>query len=111
MTMRCVWTGLFAACVASGLSATGASADVCTGRTVVSADVVAFDQALWINRLGTMRPDGMIYALRSDVVPIGGSDPTTSVGPPQLKAGEVMLRSERRPRPIVLRARAGDCLR
>ncbi|BBB67475.1 hypothetical protein UNDYM_3222 [Undibacterium sp. YM2] len=31
---------------------------------VVTADVVAIDQAMMINRLGTSQPGGMVYALR-----------------------------------------------
>ena len=38
----------------------------CT-RTIV-ADVVAIDQVYFYNRLGSHAPDGMIYALRRDVV-------------------------------------------
>ena len=68
----------------------------------IKADVVAFDQPLMFNRLGAGEPSGMIYALRSDVVP------RTKGG--QLGVGNVMLRTSKRPRPIVLRANEGDCL-
>jgi hypothetical protein len=115
MNVRRASVGSFVASIASALVVADASADVCAGRTVVSADVVALDQVMWINRLGTMRPDGMIYALRSDVIQVGRPDPKSSDTTPQLRAGEVMLRSERRPRPIVLRARElavqGYCVR
>ncbi|HET9621656.1 MAG TPA: hypothetical protein VFP84_09835 [Kofleriaceae bacterium] len=67
----------------------------------IKADVVAFDQPLMFNRLGTGEPAGMIYALRGDVVPRTG----TKLGP-----GNVQLRPTKRPRPIVLRANEGDCL-
>ncbi|HZM98857.1 MAG TPA: hypothetical protein VFB70_05665, partial [Pyrinomonadaceae bacterium] len=73
----------------------------CT-RTI-KADVVAIDQAIMFNRLGAMNPNGMIYALRQDVVAI---DATKG-----LVAGNVRLRSDKRPRPIVLRMNTTDCLR
>src|ERR1700759_5515813 len=69
----------------------------------VHADVVAFDQPMMINRLGTNRPVGMIYALRRDVVAM---DPTQALAP-----GNVQLRSDKRPRPLVLRVNVGDCLK
>ena len=70
---------------------------------VIKADVVALDQAIMYNRLGTINPNGMIYALKRDVVPI---DPAKG-----LVAGNVQLRPTKRPRPIVLRMNIGDCLR
>ena len=72
-------------------------------ESVVKADVVAFDQAFQVNRLGATRTDGEIFALRSDVV---SSDPST----PKLLPGNVMLRPDKRPRPMVLRVNAGSCL-
>jgi len=68
----------------------------------VKADVVALDQALIYNRLGAINPAGMIYALKSDVVPI---DPAKGLVP-----GNVQLRAGKRARPIVLRMNTGDCL-
>ena len=65
------------------------------------ADVVAFEQAYLLNRFGAYVPGGMMFALASDVVPIEGG----------VKApGNVRLRPDKRPRPIVLRANEGDCL-
>ena len=69
----------------------------------IKADVVALDQVIVYNRLGTVNPGGMIYALRQDVVPI---DPLKG-----LVAGNVRLRPDKRPRPLVLRLNSGDCLR
>ena len=69
----------------------------------IKADVVALDQAIMFNRLGAMNPNGMIYALKQDVVAI---DPVKG-----LVAGNVRLRSDKRPRPIALRMNSGDCLR
>lgn len=67
----------------------------------ITADVVAIDQAMMINRLGTSQPGGMVYALRGDVVAVSGNTP----GP-----GNAQLRPGKRPRPMVLRANVGDCL-
>lgn len=67
----------------------------------ITADVVALDQAFYWNRLGAMQPQGMIFALRRDVVPSG---------PGGLAPGNVRLREDKRPRPLVLRANVGDCL-
>lgn len=73
-----------------------------TCQNTLFADVVALDQVFFYNRLGAVNPSGMIFALRRDVVPIS----------PQfgLVAGNVQLRSDKRPRPIVLRMNVDDCL-
>ena len=68
----------------------------------ITADVVALDQAFYNNRMGAFQAGGMIFALRSDVVSNDGSN--------QLTPGNVMLRSDKRPRPIVLRMNVGDCI-
>jgi hypothetical protein len=78
-------------------------ADAASCDHTMHADVVAFDQPMMINRLGTNRPEGMIYALRRDVVAI---DPTQGLVP-----GNVQLRPDKRPRPLVLRVNVGDCLK
>ncbi|HEY0004027.1 MAG TPA: multicopper oxidase domain-containing protein [Pyrinomonadaceae bacterium] len=62
----------------------------------ITANVVAFDQVYTYNRFGAFNPAGMMYALRRDVI---GSGP-----------GNVQLRPDKRPRPIVLRVNEGDCL-
>ena len=69
---------------------------------MIKADVVALDQAIVYNRLGTINPNGMIFALRRDVVSMSGGG--------GLSAGNVILRANKRPRPIVLRMNIGDCL-
>jgi len=69
----------------------------------IKADVVALDQVIMFNRLGAVNPNGMIYALKKDVVAI---DPLKGI-----VAGNVRLRDDKRPRPIVLRMNSGDCLR
>jgi manganese oxidase len=67
------------------------------------ADVVALDQVFFWNRLGAVQPQGMIYALRRDIVEI---EPGKGY-----VAGNVRLRDDKRPRPLVLRMNVGDCLR
>lgn len=73
---------------------------VCS-RTI-KADVVALDQVIMYNRLGTLNPGGMIFALKKDVVAIDSVK--------GIVAGNVRLRADKRPRPIVLRMNSGDCL-
>ncbi|MFQ5502721.1 MAG: copper oxidase, partial [Phycisphaerae bacterium] len=86
---------LFSASDALGQSSGG----VCL-RTI-TADVVALDQPFFWNRLGVSQPQGMMFALLEDVVGLDGGAPS---------AGNVRLRDGKRPRPIVLRMNAGDCL-
>ncbi|MEM7051938.1 MAG: hypothetical protein AAF604_19885 [Acidobacteriota bacterium] len=74
---------------------------------VVNADIVALDQPFFYNRLGASQPDGQIFALRSDVVCVPG----TKCSEDELQPGRVMLRPDKRPRPMVLRVPEGDCLR
>jgi hypothetical protein len=71
------------------------------GRTI-EADIVAIDHPIFLNRLGASMPGGMIYALRRDV--IAGHNGS------EIAAGNVQLDPNRRPRPLVLRMRVGDCL-
>lgn len=77
------------------------------GRTV-RADIVALDQPLMFNRMGAQNVNGMIYALRSDVVDRSTGKPEAAGG--VLTAGNVSLRPDKRPRPIAVRAAVGDCL-
>ncbi len=74
-----------------------------TCARTIKANVVALDQIIMFNRLGTVNPNGMIYALKQDVVAIDSAK--------GLVAGNVRLRADKRPRPIVLRMNSGDCLR
>jgi hypothetical protein len=94
----------------------------------IKADVVALDQVITYNRLGAVNPAGMIYALRRDVEPsdkfgtVTDSSFTTTttsdkaypvvypVDESELVAGNVKLKNYKRPRPLVLRMNAGDCL-
>ena len=79
------------------------AAETAKCTNTVWADVVALDQPIMINRLGTVRPGGEIYALRRDVVATDGGS--------ELRPGRVQLRADRRPRPLVLRVNKGDCLK
>ena len=66
------------------------------GTRVVNANVVAIPKAIMLNRLGATIPNAFVFALKSDTVNTG----TT-----------LQLRPGKRPRPLVLRANVGDCLR
>ncbi len=83
----------------------------CAAGTI-SADVVVFDQPLMYNRLGAQNVNGIMYALRRDVVPLGCATGAASCAPGQpLLPGAVALRPDKRPRPLVLRVAAGGCLK
>src|ERR1044072_2670347 len=77
-----------------------ASAQPCT--ETVYAKVVALDQAFYVNRFGALQAGGMVFALERDVVSMDGSV--------ELKPGKVMVRAEKRPRPLTLRVNKGQCL-
>ncbi len=110
-----------------GDGAAGAAAGWCSsvdGKRTVCADVVALDQTLVYNRFGSFNPFGMIFALRRDVVAASEgpqkydadacdqTDGTETYGDPaSLAPGAVRLKDCKRPRPMVLRANAGDVLR
>src|SRR5215213_7159740 len=66
------------------------------GARAIKADVVAIPKAIMLNRLGATIPNAFVFALRGD---------TTGAG------NNIQLRPGKRPRPIVLRANVGDCLR
>src|SRR5215210_4310532 len=77
-------------------------ADSCKNSRMIWADVVALDQPYLVNRLGAAMPEGMVFALKRDVVSKTCAPGTICSDP--LKSGNVMLRPGKRPRPIVLRA-------
>ena len=90
------------------VASTQAGAAITCARTL-TAEVVAFDQPIMFNRLGAANVNGMMYALRRDVV----NKSTLAVipaNPPASLAGNVALRPDKRPRPLILRVAAGDCL-
>ena len=103
------------------LSSGAARAQIIAGQTpesqcerIVTADVVAFDQVFFWSRLGAVQPQGMMYALRRDVCTeiCPRSGPCYDVcGTQELPPGNVHLRRDKRPRPLVLRMNVGDCLR
>src|SRR4051794_13981355 len=71
---------------------------------VLHADVVAFDQPFFWNRLGAAQPQGMIYALRRDVCGevCQNNACWDACNVNTFTPGKVWLRSDKRPRPIVL---------
>src|SRR6185369_2168067 len=71
-------------------------------KHIVYANVVAFDQLIMLNRRGASIPEGMIFALASDVVGLDGKSAPSK--------GNAMLRPGKRARPIVLRVNQYDCL-
>jgi len=74
----------------------------------LTAQVVVLDQPLMFNRLGAQNVNGTIYALSRDVINLDTGLPLNRGG--AAAAGRVALRPDKRPRPLVLRAAAGDCL-
>ncbi|HEU4389421.1 MAG TPA: copper oxidase, partial [Blastocatellia bacterium] len=83
---------------------TGTVSAQCTNANTKTANVVALDQPWFWNRLGAVQPQGQIFALRRNVIAKSGNENDPLV------AGQVMLRKEKRPRPLVLRMNVGDCL-
>ena len=86
---------------------------------IITAEVVALEQAMVLNRYGAFNPSGMLFALKRDVVLNGMGDTRYPDGMAlsalsddnlHLAAGHVRLRADKRPRPLVLRANEGDCL-
>lgn len=71
------------------------------GPATIKAEIAAFNQPYFLNRYGAAMPQGMMFALKRDIVPISGTT---------LSPGNVRLKSTKRPRPLVLRVRQGDCL-
>eukprot|EP01030_Chromulinospumella_sphaerica_P020947 gene20947-20873_t len=92
--------------VASMLGIELAEAAVRCERNLV-ANVVALDQPLMFNRLGAQNANGMMFALRRDVV--DDHERSLAQGGSAVP-GNVSLRPDKRPRPLVLRVAAGECL-
>ncbi|MGB3095402.1 MAG: hypothetical protein WBB46_01535, partial [Candidatus Deferrimicrobiaceae bacterium] len=93
------------------LAATFAAGDAQAAITCereVTANIVAIDQPVLFNRLGASNVNGMIFALRRDVINM--TDNLTLNNGGAAEPGNVMLRPDKRPRPLVLRVREGDCL-
>ncbi|MGB3625648.1 MAG: hypothetical protein WA989_07465 [Henriciella sp.] len=87
---------------------TSALAQDAVCERTVKAKVVALDQPMMFNRMGAQNVNGMMYALRSDVVSKFDGKPESQGG--VLIPGFVELRKDKRPRPLILRVRQGDCL-
>jgi hypothetical protein len=76
---------------------------------MLHADIVAIDQPLMFNRLGAQNINGMIFALKRDIVDDSEpARPLTMGG--VMRRGHVFLRPDKRPRPLVLRVAEQDCL-
>jgi len=106
------------------IGAAPASAVTCS-RTV-TADIVTIDNPILNSRLGAANVNGMMFALRRDVVPInsalaGGisalitetrtvTDEAGVTSTITVQKRNAKLRDDLRPRPLVLRVAAGDCL-
>ena len=89
--------------------------DFCADKRTIVANVAVIDQPLTLTRLGAMVPGGKMYALAHDVFPQNTTpaDETyenSCVDAGNCTAGGVKLRSNQRPRPIVLRVNEGECL-
>ncbi|HEX9181466.1 MAG TPA: hypothetical protein VF859_13790, partial [Burkholderiales bacterium] len=113
--MRRIALALGGLAAVAGFSAPSQAAQC--ARTV-SVDVVSIDQPIVNSRLGVSNVNGMMFALRQDVRPISPTNPdiraliqtgTTASGQP-IFGRNAKLRDDKRPRPLVLRVAAGDCL-
>ncbi len=87
----------------------------------ITANVVVLDNPTLFNRLGAQNPNWITYALERDVVHWDDGNPLdsnngkpctdTSVTDENFcKAGNVQLRPDKRPRPLVVRSVEGSCL-
>jgi hypothetical protein len=97
------WSAIFVATLAA---APQANAQVACSQTI-TANVVVLDNPTVFNRLGAQNPNWITYALERDVI-----NRTTRVPCSQgaCAAGNVELRPDKRPRPLVIRSVAGACL-
>ncbi|UCH52197.1 MAG: hypothetical protein JSW09_05995, partial [Pseudomonadota bacterium] len=117
---RFIWAVALVLSVVPALLPSAAQAAIACARTV-TAEVVALDTPIMFNRLGAQNINWMAYALRNDVMRVqtdalGVRTPVPgTVGLPggvgAGDAGNVMVRPDKRIRPLVLRVAAGDCLR
>jgi hypothetical protein len=78
--------------------------------TCLKAEVVALDQVYFWNRLGAFEPQGQMYALKHDVVHTSQNEVLCGMPKLALSAGQVKLRRNKRPRPLVLRMNVGQCM-
>lgn len=118
MNLRCHpnghWTHVKRLLVCAAIGLLGLPLHAAQCERTITAEVVALEQAVVLNRLGAFNPAGMLYALRRDVVFHG--HPSIADNTPVVESnlaqapGYVKLRDDKRPRPLVLRANEGDCL-
>jgi manganese oxidase len=100
--------GALLASIGLTLLAAGQAQAAITCQRTITADVVAFDKPLMYNRLGAGNVNGMMYALKRDVINVSSQLPLTAGG--VATPGQLDLRPDKRHRPLVLRVRKGDCL-
>ena len=108
--LTAILLGALTACSGGSRIASTQGASDC--RNVTTAHVAAIEQVYQYNRYGAYNPQGMVYALRRDLVEEESGEPIPllpGTGDQEL-AGNVSLRSDKRPRPLVLRVNDGDCL-
>ncbi|GAB5400993.1 MAG: multicopper oxidase [Aureisphaera sp.] len=74
-------------------------------QDTVYVDMAAINQPFMYNRMGAAQPTGMIFALTRDL------DTKIPATVPQNLLGNVRLRADKRPRPIMLRANKGNVLK
>ena len=85
-----------------------AQSQIQCGQTI-TASVVVFDNPTVFNRLGAQNPNWITYALQRDVVNRTSQVPCSMEGA-NCEAGNVELRPDKRPRPLVIRSVEGACL-
>jgi hypothetical protein len=99
------WLVLFVATLGAGNNAHAAVQ--CDANKTITANVVVFDSPTIFNRLGAQNPNWIAYALERDVVDRATQTPCSET---QCTAGNVELRPDKRPRPLVIRSIEGYCL-
>src|SRR3990172_5226476 len=97
-----------AAVLAGTFVAGDAEAVLCTAANTITADVVVLENPTVFNRLGAQNPNWITFARRRDVTDRANGLPEAAGG--TLTPGNVALRPDKRPRPMVLRSVAGQCL-
>jgi len=106
------WLALFVATLVAGPKAEAAvNPDACKAGAI-TAHVVVLDNPTVFNRLGAQNPNWITYALKRDVIAVDSVTrlPTGDAAGTKLTAGNVELRPDKRPRPLVIRSVAGSCL-
>jgi hypothetical protein len=99
------WLAIFVATLATGQKA---NAQV-SCASEITANVVVFDNPTVFNRLGAQNPNWIVYALERDAINRTTRVPCSEAGA-NCQAGNVELRPDKRPRPLVVRSVAGACL-